>query len=401
MKILIINSGSSSVKYQLINTSTNNVLCKGLIEKIGEDESFVHHTKEKEIYENKEEIPDHSNAFKRMVTLLMDQKYGPIHSLNDIDAVGHRVVHGGEKYSESILINEDVINEIRKDSKLAPLHNPPNLKGILSSIEMMPDKPQVAVFDTSFHQTIPPHVYTYGLPYDFYKNYGIRKYGFHGTSHKYVAIKAAEFLNKPLENTNLITCHLGNGASITAIKEGRSYDTSMGFTPVEGLLMGTRSGDIDPAILIYLENDLNYSMPQINNIINKNSGLLGISGYSNDMRKIVKKSEEGDFRAKLAFDIFCYRVKKYIGAYMFAIGTVDAIVFTAGIGENCIPVRESSLKGLEEFGIIVDKNKNRNLEKGIITDISAFNSKIRILVIPTNEELMIAKETETIVKNLK
>lgn len=401
MKILVLNSGSSSVKYQLINSVTHKILCKGLIEKIGEEGSFIHHINGGEIFEIKENIKDHSRAIQRISTLLVDHKYGPIDSLNDIDAIGHRVVHGGEKYAESVLIDEDVIGTIRENIKLAPLHNPPNLKGILSTLELMPEKPQVVVFDTSFHQTMPPFIYTYGLPYDFYKNFRIRRYGFHGTSHKYVSLKAAEFLNQPIESTNLITCHLGNGSSITAVKNGKSFDTSMGFTPVEGLLMGTRSGDIDPAILIYMENDLNYTIPQISDIINKKSGLSGVSGISNDMREIVKKSEDGDMRAKLAFDIFCYRIKKYIGAYMFSIGMVDAIVFTAGIGENCISTRESSLKGLEEFGIIIDKKKNRNIEKGTINDISAFNSKIRILVIPTNEELMIAKDTEAIVKNMK
>ena len=328
---------------------------------------------------------------------MVHPEYGVIKSISQIDAVGHRVVHGGEKFSESALINSKVKEAIRECIELAPLHNPPNLLGIEACEKILPGVPQVAVFDTAFHQTMEPVAYIYPIPYEYYEKYRIRRYGFHGTSHYYVSHRAAEILGKPITKLRIITLHLGNGASVTAVKFGKSVDTSMGFTPLEGLAMGTRCGDIDPAIVMFLMEKQNLSLEQINNILNKKSGLLGVSGVSNDLRDVLEAASKGNERAKLAFEIYCYRVKKYIGAYAAAMGGVDAIVFTAGAGENSPEVREKSVEGLEFLGIKIDKDKN-NAARGIEKDISTEDARVRTLVIPTNEELVIALETERIVR---
>jgi len=398
MRILVINSGSSSLKYQLINMEENKVLAKGLCDRIGVGNSFLKHTKagndtvvlDKDMY-------NHKVAIREVINVLTDKKYGVISSMDDITAVGHRVVHGGEKFKQSVIINESVMKTIRECIELAPLHNPANITGIEACREVMPDKPMVAVFDTAFHQTMPKHAYLYAIPYEAYEKYGIRKYGFHGTSHMYVSQRAAAMLNRPISELKLISCHLGNGASICAVKGGQSVETSMGFTPLAGLAMGTRSGDIDPAVVLYLMQKEQMSIDKINEYLNKKSGVLGISGVSSDFRDIETAADSGNDRAKLATDIFCYRVKKYIGEYAAVMGGVDAVIFTAGIGENNSLVRAQILKDLEYMGIKVDEEKNKL--RGMEIDISTDDAKVRTLVIPTNEELAIARETIRLVKN--
>jgi len=391
MKILVINCGSSSIKYQLIQSDTEEVLAKGLLERIGENQSALHHEYQGEKITLKKSVPDHRTGFELITNILVDETTGVIKNLKEIYAVGHRVVHGGDEFVESVLVTADVIAAIEKFSDLAPLHNPPNLMGIRAAGEIMPDTPQVAVFDTAFHQTLPEHAYLYAIPYEYYRKYRLRRYGFHGTSHRYVAAKAARMLELAKNEANLITCHLGNGCSMAAVRAGKSIDTSMGFTPLEGLVMGTRSGDIDPAIISYLASKEHLSVEQINDILNKKSGLLGISGRSNDMRNIIEAAEKDDSRCRLALEIFAYRVKKYIGAYLAVIGKVHAVVFTGGIGENAVPVRKLICEGLEDIGIVLDEEKNSNVRKP--GDISADDSPIKILVIPTNEEAMIAGDT--------
>ena len=401
MKILVINCGSSSIKYQLLDvtrgeprrTAHDLVLARGLLEKIGETGSTLHHESSQRKTESRLDVATHREGLRLIIETLLDRKIGVIKSLSEIYAVGHRVVHGGEEFVESTLITPEVIAAIEKFSDLAPLHNPPNLTGIRAAQEVLPDVPQVAVFDTSFHQTLPKHAYVYALPYELYEKYRVRKYGFHGTSHRYVALRAAAVLGKKLEETNLITCHLGNGCSITAIEHGRSVDTSMGLTPLEGLVMGTRSGDIDPAIIFYLA-DHGFSLDETNTILNKKSGLLGLSGKSNDMRDLIKEAKRGDDRSRLALKIFAYRVKKYIGSYLAALGTADAVVFTGGIGENAAAVREEILSGLETLGIILDRKKNARARGE--ADVSVPESRTRILIIPTNEEALIAHDAAVI-----
>ncbi|MCK5075116.1 MAG: acetate kinase [Calditrichia bacterium] len=395
MKILVINAGSSSVKYQLIETDNQEALAKGLVERIGLAGAVLTHQTKKEEIKLTGEILDHKKAIEYVISILLSKNHGVINDVSEIKAVGHRVVHGGEAFSDSILIAKDVIEEINKCIDFAPLHNPPNLKGITAAKSVMPDVPQVAVFDTAFHQTMPKHAYIYGIPYELYKRHGIRRYGFHGTSHRYVSQQAAEYLKKPYNELKIITAHLGNGASIAAIDCGKSVDTSMGFTPLEGLLMGTRTGDLDPAIILHIMGKEELSPSEMNALLNKHSGVSGVSGVSSDMREIEENYNSNE-RAKLALDIYNYRIRKYIGSYSAAMGGVDAIVFTGGIGENSDFTRREAVKGLEFMGVKINNSLNDGL-RGKFGDITADDSRAKILVIPTNEELVIAMDTYELV----
>ena len=397
MKILVINCGSSSLKYQLIDMETEELMAKGLVERIGIEGSRIKHEtigKEKKTIETP--MQDHKRALELVMESLTNEEYGAIKSLDEIDAVGHRVVHGGEDFAQSVIIDEKVLKGIEDNVEIAPLHNPPNIMGIKACQRLLPNVKQVAVFDTAFHQTMPAESYIYALPYEYYEKYKIRRFGFHGTSHKYITNRAAEMLGKDVNEVNLITCHLGNGSSICAVKNGKSIDTSMGFTPLEGLAMGTRCGDLDPAILPFLMEKENLSTDEINTLINKKSGVLGISGVSSDFRDIEAARDEGNKRAKLALDIFEKRVRGYIGSYMTELDHVDAIVFTAGVGENSIEMRESIVNGLKSLGIKIDPERNN--VRGEDKLISADDSSIKIFVIPTNEELMIARDTKELVE---
>ncbi|MCC8146279.1 MAG: acetate kinase [Bacteroidales bacterium] len=392
MKILVLNCGSSSIKYKLLDMKENTIMAQGGIEKIGLTGSFLKFTLpngNKVILEG--EILEHRTGIEYILGVITSDKYGCIKSLKEIDAVGHRVAHGGEKFNSSVIIDEDVIQNIIKCIDLAPLHNPSNLNGIYAIQELMPEVPQVAVFDTAFHQTMPDHAYMYGLPYSLYEKYGIRRYGFHGTSHRYVSKRACEFLNIPYEEQKIISCHIGNGASIAAIKGGVSVDTSMGMTPVEGLLMGTRCGDVDAGVLTYIMEKENIGAQAINTIANKYSGVLGVSGISSDMREIEAAEQAGDKRAILALSIYSYRIKKYIGAYAAALGGVDVLIFTGGVGENQIGIRKDICEGLDFLNIEIDEKAN-NI-KGEETIISPENKKVKVVIIPTDEELMIALDT--------
>ena len=398
MKIFVINAGSSSLKYQLIDMETEKVMAKGLCERIGIEGSKLTHKNPAKDLEVKIEKPmeNHTDAIKMVLDALTDGKHGVISSLSEISAVGHRVVHGGETFRKSTLITEEVKKAIEDCSEFAPLHNPANLIGI-NAIEqaMGKDIPQVAVFDTAFHQTMPKEAFMYGLPYEYYEKDKIRRYGFHGTSHRFVSAEAAKVLGKKVTELNIITVHLGNGSSVAAVKGGKCIDTSMGFTPLAGMLMGTRCGCIDPAIIPVLMNKYNLSADDINNIMNKKSGVAGISGVSSDFRDLDKAAAEGNERARLALDMFMYQTKAYVASYAAALGGVDAIVFTAGVGENSPEVREGVVKGMEFMGIKMDTEKNK--VRGTV-DVTAADSKTKILVIPTNEELMIAKDTAELVK---
>jgi len=390
MKILVINSGSSSIKYQLFLMPEQQVIAKGLLEKIGEENSFFRQSSDKGVIELKKKIPDHEAGITFILSMLADSRKGVVSSVEEIEGVGHRVVHGGEEFTASVIVTQEVIHSVRKYADLAPLHNPPNLMGIIACKKVLPHATQVAAFDTAFHHTLPPRAYLYAIPYELYKKYGIRKYGFHGTSHAYVAKRASILLGN--YESNIITCHLGNGCSVCAVEKGASVDTSMGFTPLEGLVMGTRSGDIDPAITFYLM-EKGYSGPELNTLLNKKSGLLGISETSNDMRNLFEAREKGDDRARIAIDIFCYRLRKYIGAYLAALGKTDAIVFTGGIGENNPTIRLESIKGLESLGIHIDEERNKQATNAHEAMISTDNSPVKVFVIPTNEELQIAMDT--------
>ena len=396
MKILVINCGSSSLKYQLIDMTTEESLAQGLVERIGIEGSILTQKvqgKDKYIIEQKME--NHKDAISLVLKALVDKEHGVISSMDEISAVGHRVVHGGEKYAKSVLINEEVKKSIEECYKLAPLHNPANMIGIEACEELMPNTPMVAVFDTAFHQTMPKEAFLYALPYELYENNAIRKYGFHGTSHLYVSNKVAEVMGRDIKDLKIVTCHLGNGASLCAVKNGVSVDTTMGFTPLDGIVMGTRSGSIDPAITLYLMNELNYSADQVNEILNKKSGVLGISGVSSDFRDIEAAAKEGNERAQLALDIYHYRIRTQIGAYAAAMGGVDAIVFTAGVGENGPETREACLNGLEFLGVKVDKEKNN--VRGKVREISTDDSTVKAFIIPTNEELVIARDTKKLI----
>ena len=397
MKVLVINCGSSSLKYQLINMENESSLATGLVERIAiEGSKLTQKVDGREKYVLTVPMKNHKEAISHVINTLLDDVQGVIKSSDEISAVGHRVVHGGEKYSASVIITDEVMKDLEEFSQLAPLHNPPNIIGINACKELMPNTPMVAVFDTAFHQTMPEKAFLYGLPYELYKENHIRKYGFHGTSHKYVSQRAAEILGEDIKGLKLVTCHLGNGSSVAAVNGGISVDTSMGFTPLEGLLMGTRCGDIDPAIIPYLMDVKGYSYEEVNNIMNKKSGVLGLSGVSSDFRDIEDAAAQGNDRAKLALDVFHYRVKKYIGYFMAAMNGVDAIVFTAGLGENGAETREEIISDMEWFGIKLDKEKNkvRGQERIISTD----DSKVKIIIVPTNEELMIARDTLTLLK---
>lgn len=397
MNILVINCGSSSLKYQFIDMRDESVLAKGLVERIGIEGSVLKHERtgmDKETI--KQSIPDHNVALRLVIDALMNEKYGAIKDLSEINAVGHRVVHGGEAFACSVVIDGKVKKSLEDCIDLAPLHNPPNLVGINACEKILPNVPMVAVFDTAFHQTMPSSSYLYALPYEYYTKHKIRRYGFHGTSHLYVSRRAADMLGKKPEDVNIITCHLGNGASITAVEKGKSIDTSMGFTPLEGLIMGTRTGDMDPAIVTFLMEKEKLSAKDVDSIMNKKSGVLGLSGVSSDFRDIEQEAEKGNERAQIALDCFHNRVKKYIGAYMAELGHVDAIVFTAGLGENSVESREEICKGMEALGIELDTEENKVRGKEKI--VSKESSKIKIMVIPTNEELVIARDTLALIK---
>ena len=396
MKVLVINCGSSSLKYQILDMTNEELLCKGLVERIGMDGSVITHEKTG-LDKVKTEVPmkDHKDAIAQVLAAVQNAEYGVVADMAEIGAVGHRVVHAGEKFAESVLITEEVIKALEECIELAPLHNPPNLLGIAACQQLMPSTPMVAVFDTAFHQTMPAESYIYALPYEYYTKYGVRRYGFHGTSHRYVSQRAAEMLGKDLKDIKVITCHLGNGSSLAAVKDGKCFDTTMGFTPLEGLAMGTRCGDIDPAIVTFIGEKEGLSYAEVNNVVNKKSGVLGISGVSSDFRDIESAAKEGNERAQLALDVFTHKVKAYIGAYMAEMNGCDAIVFTAGVGENGIGNRAAICEGLENLGIVLDAEKNN--VRGKDTVISADDSKVKILLIPTNEELMIARDTYEIV----
>jgi len=401
MKILVLNSGSSSLKFQLFLKDDLSVLATGLIEQIGDPEStaqisFIDSSGEEQELRQSEPVADHRTAIKVMAEMLLESR--TLADTGDLAGIGHRVVHGGEAFHQPVVIDETVIAAIEGLSPLAPLHNPANLMGVRVTMEHVPSVPQVAVFDTAFHQSIPEHAYLYALPYSLYEQQKVRRYGFHGTSHAYVARQAAQYLNRPAEELNIITLHLGNGASAAAIKKGQCVDTSMGLTPLEGLVMGTRSGDLDPAILFYLSRETGMDMDALDMLLNKKSGLKGICG-ENDMRTISKAAEQGDSQAMLALTIFCYRLKKYIGAYMAALGGVDCIVFTGGIGENSAIVRQMSCLDMERLGISLDEEKNC-LRQQEILEIQAVNSQVTLLVIPTDEEYEIASQTLQVINSI-
>ena len=397
MKILVINAGSSSLKYQLIDMDEKKVLAKGLCERIGIEGSRLNHTPagcDKVVIESP--MPSHADAIKLVIDALVDKNHGVIGSMAEIGAVGHRVVHGGESFSGSVIIDEEVKKALRDCIELAPLHNPANIIGIEACEKVMPGVKQVGVFDTAFHQTMPEEAYLYGIPYKYYEKYKIRRYGFHGTSHNYVSGKAAEMLGKDIKDLKIVTCHLGNGSSVTAVKNGKVIDTTMGLTPLAGILMGTRSGDIDPAIVTFLMEKENLDIEGINKVLNKESGVFGVSGVSSDFRDLSSAAEEGNKRANAALKMFSYGIKKYIGSYAAAMGGVDAIVFTAGVGENDSQTRADIVNGLEFLGIKIDSEKNKLRGKAI--DVSASDATVKTLVIPTDEEMMIALETELLVK---
>ena len=398
MKVLVINCGSSSLKYQLIDMVNEEALAQGLVERIGIEGSVLTQKVEgKDKYIVKEEMKDHKDAIRLVLEALVDENNGVIKSMDEISAVGHRVVHGGEKYKESVVINDEVKANIEECFKLAPLHNPANMIGIKACEELMPNTPMVAVFDTAFHGTMPEDAYLYALPYELYEKDGIRKYGFHGTSHKYVSQTCAEVMGRDIKDLKIITCHLGNGASLCAVKNGVSIDTSMGFTPLEGVAMGTRCGNIDPAIVTFLMKEEGLSVDEVNDLLNKKSGVLGISGISSDFRDIEDAAfNKGNRRAQLALRIFEYKIRTTIGAYAAAMGGVDAIVFTAGVGENGPETREKCLEGLEFLGVEIDKEANN--VRGKIREISKAGCNVKAFVIPTNEELVIARDTLELIK---
>ena len=391
MIVLVVNCGSSSLKYQLINMDNEEVMAKGLVEKIGLPDSQLTHKWNGQKKEIKQSIPDHQVAVKLVLDILTDAECGVIKSMDAIDAVGHRVVHGGEEFAASTLITDEVMKALEKCSAMAPLHNPPNIIGINACKAIMPGVPQVGVFDTAFHQTMPAKAFMYGLPYELYKEDHIRRYGFHGTSHRYVAGEVAKVMGVPVEKLRIINCHLGNGSSLAAIKYGKCVDTTMGFTPLAGVLMGTRCGDIDPAIVLNVMDNHNLSTKEMDTLMNKKSGVLGISGVSSDFRDLGQAAAEGNERARLALDMFHYQVRKEIGAFAAAMGGVDVITFTAGVGENDIGTRAKVCKGLEFLGVELDAERNN--VRGKVTEISKADSKVKVFLIPTNEELVIARDT--------
>lgn len=396
MNVLVINCGSSSLKFQLINSDTEAVLAKGLCERIGIDGEFTYQPADGEKEKSSKDMPTHTQAIQFVIDALTNETTGVVKSLDEIDAVGHRVVHGGEKFTASCVITPEMLKNVEACNDLAPLHNPANIIGINACKELMPNTPMVGVFDTAFHQTMPQKSYMYGLPYEYYEKYGVRRYGFHGTSHSFVSKRIAEFLGKPLEATKTIVCHLGNGASICAVENGKSVDTSMGLTPLEGVVMGTRSGDIDPAIMEFVANKEGLDIAGIMNVLNKKSGVFGVSGgLSSDFRDLTSAAENGDKKAALAIDVFAYKVAKYVGSYVAVMNGVDNIAFTAGIGENAGLVREKVCEYLGYLGVKLDKEANNS--RGEEVKISTPDSAVDVCVIPTNEELAIARETAALV----
>ena len=400
MKVLVVNAGSSSLKYQLFDTETSAVLAKGNCERIGISGSrIIHKTSGKEEYIKCTDLKDHSEATKLLVDTLLDKEVGCISSLSEIEAIGHRVVHGGPYFAESTLLTDDVMEKLEKCISYAPLHTPAHIMGIKGCTSIMKDIPQVLVFDTAFHQTMPEEAYMYGLSYDMYEDYGVRRYGAHGTSHRYVSGEMEKLMPKELENKRIVTCHIGNGSSISAVKNGKCMDTSMGFTPLEGLIMGTRCGNIDPAIVTFIMDKKGLDTKGVDNYLNKKCGFDGVSGVGSDSRDVEAAMKNGNHRARLAFDILCYQIKKYIGSYAAAMGGLEAIVFTAGIGEHTPYIRENALSGLEFLGVKLDKERNTFGHSGTPVKISADDSRVLVYMIPTNEELVIAKDTEALVKS--
>lgn len=399
MKILVINAGSSSIKYQLIDMQTQSLLAKGLVERIGSDTAVLTHKANGKATEFKRPLKDHAEGLELLLKALVDKEIGVIKSLNEISAIGHRVLHGGGKYSHATLVSEVVLRDLKSYIPLGPLHMPANIQGIEACREVMPDKQNVAVFDTAFHATMPDYAYMYAVPYDWCADFGIRKYGFHGTSHEYISNEVASVEGKNIKDLRIISCHLGNGASLCAIKNGKCVDTSMGFTPLEGLVMGTRSGDIDPAVIEFAMGKTGKDIHEMLNVLNKQSGLLGLSGVSNDMRDVIKSANEGNDRARLAVQKFTYTVKKYIGAYTAVMGGVDVIAFSAGTGENRDEIRESIMEGLEFLGMDFDHDANKNFTRGVNFKISKPNSKVAVYIIPTDEEMSIARQTKDVLKN--
>lgn len=396
MKVLVLNCGSSSLKYQLFDMTNEEVLAKGLVDRIGIEGSTIKHTKTGQAaVSSTVEIPNHKVAIRLVTEHLLDASHGALTSLSELSAVGHRVVHGGEQFARSVIIDQEVLDVIEDCVPLAPLHNPANLMGIRAVLDVLPDVPQVAVFDTAFHQTMPPKAFTYGLPYHYYEEKRLRRYGFHGTSHFYVANRTAEILERPIEELKIVTCHMGNGSSIAAVDGGKSVDTSLGFSTVPGILMGTRAGDLDPVMVLHLMEQEGISPTAMSHILHKESGVLGISGISSDLRDIEEAASTGNERATLALEMLCYGVRKYIGAYAAAMGGIDAVVFTAGIGENSVLVRQMVGEGLEFLGASLDLSKNNIRGKEAI--VSTDDSRVKILVVPTNEELVIARDTRTLV----
>lgn len=392
MKVLVVNCGSSSIKYQLVDMTDESVLAKGLVDRVGIPGTLLkHEPTDKDEVVIKKDLPDHTEGMKLVLDVLINPEYGVIKSMDEIGAVGHRVVHGGEAFAESVVIDDQVIQVIRECFDIAPLHNPPNLMGIEACQELMPNVKHIAVFDTAFHQTMPAKNFMYALPYESYEQFKVRRYGFHGTSHFYVSHRAAEMLGKSFEECKIVTLHLGNGGSMAAIADGKVVDTSMGFTPLEGLVMGTRCGDIDPAIVFFLMEKMNLSASDMNNYLNKKSGMLGLSGVSNDLRDVLEAAEAGNEGAKLALDVYISRVKGYLGNYVAQLNGCDCLVFTAGVGENSIEIREAICENLDYLGIKMDADKNK--VRGKEVDVAANDSKVRIFIIPTNEELVIARDT--------
>ncbi len=399
MKILVINAGSSSIKYQLIDMEKEELIAKGLVEKIGLNDSQITHKANGKATEIKQRLNDHAEGLDLVLKVLVDKEIGVIKSLDEISAIGHRILHGGGKYNKAVVINDEVIKDLKSYIPLGPLHMPANILGIEACQKVMKGKINVGVFDTAFHATMPEYAYMYATPYEWCEKYGVRKYGFHGTSHEFIANELARVLNKDIKQLKIISCHLGNGASLCAVQNGKCVDTSMGFTPLEGLVMGTRCGDIDPAVVEYMVDKTGKDVHEILKIFNKESGLYGISGISNDIRDVLKEANQGNARAKLALDKFVYSVKKYIGAYATIMGGVDAIAFSAGTGENRDDIREQIMSGLDFLGIDFDKDANRNFVRGINYKISKDSSKVAVYVIPTDEEMSIARQTKELVAN--
>lgn len=398
MKVLVVNAGSSSLKYQLIDMDTEKVIAKGGVERIGIRGSLLKHKTDKDEKVFEQDMPNHKVALKAVLDALVNPEYGAIRSMSEIDAVGHRMVHSGEDFNCSVILNDEVMEICRRNAELAPLHQPANLLGVEACKEVMPDTPMALVFDTAFHSTMPAYAYMYAIDYDDYKNYKVRRYGFHGTSHKYVSQEAIKYLGLAGKDSKIVTCHLGGGSSISAVRGGKCVDTSMGFTPLAGVPMGTRSGDIDPAVLEYLAAKKGYTMLDCINYLNKNCGVAGISGVSSDFRDLTKAANEGNERAKLAIDVFVYNVKKYIGSYIAAMDGIDCLVFTAGIGENTYVVRKAICDNMDYFGIRIDETANEKKNDGTIHDITAKDSRVKVLIIPTNEELVIARETKELLE---